>query len=168
MILLLNGSFGIGKTTVARVLVKRFPGAILYDPELIGIALQRVTRVDDFQDLRSWRWLTIAALRMMRLLRQNVIVPMAFSNAAYLQEIRAGISRFEPEVRHFCLVAPLEVVQARLQTRRVTARGAEWQRRRSAECCAVHQDEGFAVHIDAASRPVQEIADEIVGLTARQ
>jgi hypothetical protein len=45
VILLLNGAFGIGKTTVARVLVRRLPCAVLLDPELLGIALQRVTRV---------------------------------------------------------------------------------------------------------------------------
>src|SRR5215212_6407732 len=89
MILLVNGAFGIGKTSVARVLVGRLPGAVLYDPELLGIALQRIARlfghgVEDFQDLRLWRRVTIAALRVFRLGFRNVVVPMAFSNAAYL------------------------------------------------------------------------------------
>src|SRR5687767_2126468 len=66
LILLLNGAFGIGKTSVARRLVARLPRAVLYDPEIIGIALQRAARivgwnVPDFQDLRLWRRLTITA-----------------------------------------------------------------------------------------------------------
>lgn len=167
VILLLNGSFGIGKTTVARILVDRLPRAVLYDPELIGIALQRITRmvgrdVEDFQDLRLWRRLTVIALRVMRLFCQNVIVPMAFSNPDYLREIRAGISRFEPRHLHVCLVAPLEVVRQRLQTRQVDPRGAQWQHRRTAECCAVHNDEVFATQIDAADRDVNQIAGQIV------
>src|SRR5687768_517725 len=111
MILLLNGAFGIGKTSVARALAARLPRTVLFDPEIIGIALQRLARlagrkIDDFQDLLLWRRLTVAGLRVTRLLWPNVVVPMAFSNAAYLQEIRAGLDRFETRVFHVCLVAP--------------------------------------------------------------
>jgi chloramphenicol 3-O-phosphotransferase len=162
VIILLNGAFGIGKTSVARVLVSQLPGAVLYDPEIIGIALQRTARlfgrnVPDFQDLRSWRGLTVVALRIVRLFRKNVIVPMAFSNASHLQEIREGI---KPSL-HFCLVAPLEVVEQRLQTRTLSAADAAWQFRRAAECCAVHPDAIFATQIDAGHRTVHVIANDI-------
>jgi predicted kinase len=168
VILLLNGAFGIGKTSVARVLVSRLPRAVLYDPEILGIALQRAARlagikVADFQDLRLWRRLTVIALRVVRMFWPNVIVPMAFSNAAYLQEIRAGISRFESRQLHFCLVAPIEVVRHRLQNRRLRASDAAWQDRRAAECCDVHGQDVFATQIHAAERTVVEIADEIIG-----
>ena len=168
MILLLNGAFGIGKTTVARILVERLPRAVLYDPELIGIALQRMARmagrdVEDFQDLRLWRRLTVIALRVVRLFRRNVIVPMAISNPDYLQEIRAGVARFEPRLLHVCLVAPLAVVQQRLATRELDPRDAQWQHRRAAECCAVHHDAAFATQLDA-TRDVNQIADELVQL----
>jgi hypothetical protein len=71
VILLLNGAFGIGKTTVARALVTRMPGSVLFDPEMIGIPLQRVARavgrtVEDFQDLRTWRSLAVLGLRLAR------------------------------------------------------------------------------------------------------
>ena len=166
MILLLNGAFGIGKTSVARIVVSRLPRAVLYDPELIGIALQRLARaagrdIPDFQDLRLWRRLTVAALRVVRLFRRNVVVPMAFSDAGYLQEIRAGIRRFESRQFHVCLVAPIEVVRQRLQNRQVDPADAAWQDRRAAECCAVHQGAAFATQVDA-DRDVNEIADEIL------
>lgn len=167
MIVLLNGAFGIGKTSVARVLVARLPRAVLYDPEIAGIALQRVARmvgrnVPDFQDLRLWRWLTVAALRVVRLFRQNVVVPMAFSDAGYLQEIRTGISRFESRQFHFCLVAPIEVVRQRLGQRQLGASDAAWQYRRAAECCDAHQEDVFAVKVGAADRGVSDIAEEIL------
>lgn len=166
VIVLLNGAFGIGKTSVARELVTRLPGAVLYDPEIIGIILQRIARVfgrdvPDFQDLRSWRRLTVIALRVTRLFRKTVIVPMAFSDTHPLQEIRAGIDRFEPHQVHFCLIAPVEIVQQRLRTRR--SAGA-WEFRRAAECCAVHREAIFATHVDAGDRTVREVADEIVRL----
>jgi predicted kinase len=161
VILLLNGAFGIGKTTVARALVARLRRAVLFDPEMIGIPLQRITRVDDFQKLRLWRRLTIAGLRITRMLHPNVVVPMAFSNAAYLDEIRDGIRRFEPRVHHFCLTAPLEVVRGRLSSRR--SKDMTWQFRRAAECCAVHTEERFARQVRTDGRPVEEIAQEILG-----
>jgi chloramphenicol 3-O-phosphotransferase len=167
VILLLNGAFGIGKTSVARVLATRLPRAVLYDPELIGIVLQRTARmfgrsVPDFQDLRLWRRLTIVALRIMRLFRQNIVVPMAFSDTNYLREIRSGISRFESSQFHFCLVAPIEVVQQRLRNRTLNQRDAAWQFRRAAECCAVHRGEEFATQVDTADRDVKQIAEEIM------
>lgn len=157
MILLLNGAFGIGKTTVARALVARLPRGVLFDPELIGMALQRVRRVDDFQDLALWRRLTIAGLRATRLVWPNVVVPMAFSNLAYLDEVRDGLRRFEPRVLHVCLVAPLAVVEERLRSRKAEA----WAFRQAAECCRAHARDEFAVHIDATRTP-EEIAGEIL------
>lgn len=52
----INGTFGVGKTTVARLLAQRLPRSMIYDPELLGVVLQRLSRpfkrIDDFQDLR--------------------------------------------------------------------------------------------------------------------
>lgn len=163
MILFVNGAFGIGKTSVARALVRRLPRAVLYDPELAGIALQRMTRVDDFQDLRLWRRMTIAALRLARLGFRSVVVPMAFSNPAYLDEIRAGARRFDPHVVHVCLVAPVDVVHTRLRGRGKDA--SAWELRRAEECCAVHSAAAFAMQVDA-QREVEAIADDILRLAA--
>ena len=163
MIVLLNGALGVGKTTVARLMVARMPRSILFDPELIGFVLQRFTRVEDFQDLRLWRRLTIFGLRITRLFFPNVIVPMAISNPAILEELRAGIARFEPRVLHYCLIAPLEVIHERQSHRHVDARDAAWQHRRAAECCAAHNAREFAVHIPAHDRDAAAIADELVG-----
>ena len=122
MVILINGAFGIGKTTVARALSRRLPGSVICDPERIGFVLQRFRKisgrpVEDFQDLRSWRRLSVLGVRAAAALRPHVIVPMAFSNLSYLQEVRDGIARFAPRVHCFCLVAPLPVVRERLRRR---------------------------------------------------
>jgi hypothetical protein len=159
---------------VARALVPHLRRAILFDPELIGIALQRLLRVvgrdvGDFQDLRVWRRLTVAGLRLTRLFYPNVVVPMAFSNAEYLEEIRAGLQRFEERVYQVCLIAPVDVVHGRLRQRRLRPADEQWQFRRAAECCAVHSDERFAPHVRADGRTVEEIAREILaGITPSQ
>ncbi len=54
MIIFINGAFGVGKTTVAELLVSRLPNGLLFDPEEVGGAPSRMLRpiatFDDFQD----------------------------------------------------------------------------------------------------------------------
>ena len=169
MILLLNGAFGIGKTTVARVLVARVPDALLFDPEIIGLPLQRGLRllghaVDDFQDLPAWRRLTLAGLSLARLWSQNIIVPMAFSDTEILEELRRGVSRFEPQLLHVCLVAPVDEVYRRLRSRGADPARHAWEYRRAAECCAVHEREVFAHHVSALDRTPDQLAEEILSV----
>jgi dephospho-CoA kinase len=167
MILLLNGSFGIGKTTVAKALRKRLPGSAIFDPELIG-SLIRLTpwgRPDDYQDLPIWRRLTVAGIRTTRRFRRTVIVPMAFTNLAYLKEIRGGALAADPDVRHVCLTAPLEVVLERL-SRRAAGDPEPWQVRRARECCEIHGQAAFAEHVPAGDAGPDEIAAEIAGRLA--
>ncbi|HEY0140306.1 MAG TPA: AAA family ATPase [Thermoanaerobaculia bacterium] len=171
MIVLLNGAFGIGKTTVARLLVRRLRRAILFDPEIFGLVLQRVARlggkrVEDFQDLVLWRRLTIVGVWATRLFWPNVVVPMAFSNIEYLDEIRAGLQRFEPRLLHLCLVAPVDVVHQRLRARGADVTREAWEYRRAAECCIAHAGEEFATRVPAAGRDPEQIAEELFSVVA--
>ena len=89
---------------------KRLPKTALFDPELVGFILQRAWRLagkpaEDFQDVALWRRLVVLGVHATTRVRENVIVPMAFSNLSYLKEIQAGIAQFEPHVLP-CLVAP--------------------------------------------------------------
>ena len=176
MVILLNGSFGVGKTTVARLLRQRIEGSAICDPEMVGYVLQRLPtwaplrgrHTGDFQDMPAWRAGTLTSIRATRLIRRTVIVPMAFTNPAYLAEIRTGIQRFDLQVRHFCLVAPLEIVQARLLKRGVDASTADgaWAFRRASDCCAVHPRPEFAEHVPAVSSSAEVIAAEILSRLA--
>lgn len=106
MIIFLNGPFGVGKTSVARVARSCLPGTLVFDPEPIGVVLQRATAilspygnlVDDFQDLPLWRTLSVVGLRLARVTATHLIVPMTFSSVQYFKEIVDRTAQFEPRV----------------------------------------------------------------------
>ena len=51
MFVLINGAFGIGKSTVARELRSLLPRSVIFDPEWVGLALQRMpgSKPSDFR-----------------------------------------------------------------------------------------------------------------------
>jgi hypothetical protein len=168
-VILVNGSFGVGKTTVARLLRQRLPHSVIVDPELIGLPLLMLSKawpfgqaVADFQDLRAWRRASAFTVRMMQRLRGIVIVPMTFSNRFYLGEFQRGIGARGIQTFHFCLTAPHEVVLERLRRREGRRGPSPWQLRRSAECCIAHQSPDFAIHIGTEGRTPEQIAEDIV------
>jgi predicted kinase len=177
MVVLLNGAFGIGKTTVARRLRRLLPGSALFDPELAGLVLRRLPRwiplegggTDDFQDLAAWRRSAVLGIRAVRSLRPTVIVPMAFSRLDYLREIARGAGRCDADVRCFCLVAPLPVVLERLAARGgdLAQASLAWQVRRAGECCAAHRSAEFGERVSAAGRSADEIAADLAARITR-
>ena len=172
MVVLLNGAFGVGKTTVARLLRRRLPSGLLFDPERIGYVLRRLPRWlpldglrrDDYQHCPMWRRLTVRGIRVGRLVRSNVVVPMAFSEVSYLREIRAGIARFDEDIMHLCLVAPLEVVHQRLRSRGEdpASPGGAWAFRRASECCEAHAAPEFAEQVPTAGRTPEAIVGDLL------
>src|ERR1044071_5586680 len=111
MVLMLNGSFGVGKSTVARLLRGALKGSLIYDPEWAGSVLMRLPAwvglkgagSDDFQNIELWRRSAIQGVRLFRrLARGPVIVPMTFSSRAYFDEVTEGLRRHDAELRAFC------------------------------------------------------------------
>ncbi|HJR06708.1 MAG TPA: AAA family ATPase [Pyrinomonadaceae bacterium] len=172
MIVLINGSFGVGKTTVAKLLRDGLKGSAIYDPEWAGIALMRLPQwvglkgsgTGDFQNIDLWRRSAVAGVRLLRLFASGtVIVPMTFSHRAYFDEIVSGLSRLDPELRVFCLKASLPTVKARLLMRgdRNEGAGAEWIARRIVECAEAHRDPHFGEPVDTEDRTAREVAQDI-------
>ena len=173
MIVLLNGSFGVGKTTVARLLRGRLAGSALYDPEWAGFVLMRLpswvklagSGTDDFQDIALWRRSAVAGTRLFRYFALGpVIVPMAFCRRAYFDEVVAGLRRLDPELRVFCLKASLATVRQRLVGRgATTAREEAWLERRIIECARAHRDPRFGEPVETEGRSAGEVTEEIAG-----
>ena len=169
MFILINGSFGIGKTTASQRLAGALPRAKIADPEDVGFVLHRLPpwalglreRADDYQDMALWRRLIVVQARLAYRLAPVVIVPMAFTNRDYFAAFTDALGETAPVVK-ICLVAPLDVVRDRL-TRRALSEGrsglGEFELRRSAECVAAHADPFFGLPVDAMQAPDQVLAD---------
>src|SRR5215471_3568366 len=126
MIVLINGSFGVGKTTIAKLLRHSLPGSAIYDPEWVGFVLRRLPKwiklkgagSEDYQDIVLWRRSAVAGVRLFRLFATGpVIVPMAFSRRDHFDEVVAGIEPLDSEVHVYCLKASLATVKKRILER---------------------------------------------------
>jgi AAA domain len=172
MVIMINGSFGVGKSTVAKLLRRHFRGSVIFDPEWAGLLLMRLpgwiklkgSGSDDFQNIELWRSSAVAGARLFRLMaRGPVIVPMTFSRRDYFEEVAEGVRHFDPEVRAFCLRASLATVRRRLAGRgsKIEGPGSEWLARRTEECLDAHRDPHFGEPVETEDRTAREVAEEI-------
>jgi len=173
VIVMINGSFGVGKTTIAKLLRSRLPGSVIYDPEWSGFVLRRLPKwiklkgsgSDDYQDIALWRRSAVAGVRLFRLFASGpVIVPMAFSRRDYFDEVVRGIEPLDSELRMFCLKASLATVKKRLVERgtEIEGAGTEWIACRIIECAEAHRDSNFGEPVDTEGRSAREVAEEII------
>jgi hypothetical protein len=170
-VVFINGSFGVGKTSVARELRRLVSRSAIYDPEWTGWVIQRLPSwvrlrgrgTDDFQDVDVWRNSVVAGTRIFRAFaRGPVFVPMTFSNLEYLSYVLSGIRSFEPRVRVFCLLASLETIRKRISDRDIDALQASWVLRRAEECVRAHSDPAFGERVETEGRSVVDIAEGII------
>ncbi|MFD5771825.1 NUDIX hydrolase [Streptomyces fungicidicus] len=128
MIVWVNGAFGAGKTTTARELIELIPNSTLFDPEVIGGALdrllppKRLAEVGDFQELPIWRRLVIdTAAAMLAELGGTLVVPMTLLRQEYRDEIFGGLAARRIPVRHVLLAPAETILRTRIATREVPA-----------------------------------------------
>jgi predicted kinase len=128
VIIWINGGFGAGKTTLAEELHRRFPDAVVYDPEDVGLMLWKWMRPNgDFQHLPSWRELVVAtALSLRRHHADTLIVPMSLIRDAYRAEILGGLADAGEDVLHVFLEADAGVLRERLNARVTHPDNPEW------------------------------------------
>lgn len=173
MIILINGSFGIGKSTIARLLRRSVPRSLVFNPEWTGSILMRLPRwvklrgagTDDFQDIDLWRRSVITGVRLFQAFTTSaVIVPMAFSRREYFDEVVAGLKSLDPNVRVFCLRADLTTILERLdaRSRHGRIRDVAWSVKKARVCVASHENEHFGEPVNTVEASPSQVAKAIL------
>ncbi len=171
MIIFINGAFGVGKTTLAELLVARIENSLLFDAEEVGVFLGHVVRpivtFDDFQDLPMWRRLTIETAKLLKLTySRTLVIPMTIWYQPYFEEVMSGLRQFEAELYHFCLTASAETIAARLRQRNYLPETHAFCYAHIEPCVTAFQSPLFAQQLDAEEKSPSELAEVI--LTAIQ
>lgn len=169
MIILLNGSFAVGKSTVAELLVARLYHSMLYDPEMVGYGLrpiiQPVETFNDFQDLTVWRSLVIETARQIkRVYGRTLVVPMTLWHRPYFDEIVSGLYDVDPQLHHFCLTANRETLHQRLAQRAHTDEAYAWIRERIERCIPAFESPCFRIQVPTDEQTPEEITETILTL----
>jgi hypothetical protein len=169
MIIMINGAFGVGKTTVANELLKVINNSMLYDPEEVGFMLRNILieniihsneKTDNFQDLELWKVLVVKVAGLLKQkYRKNLIVPMTIFNKEYFQYIVQGFRGIE-ETYHFCLMAKEETIYERLKKRGEIE--GNWCYQQTKKCMVAYNDKSFEQFIDTEGVNVNNIVSDIL------
>ena len=166
MILFINGPFGVGKTSVARLLVERTPNAMLYDPEVIGSVLLRVLgpvrKVNDYQDYDLWRKLVVALARVLKAASARaLVIPMTVWRRGYFDPIVAGLRRVDPDLYCFRLTASEGVLAHRISSDSEDREAYGWRMSHVEACLKGLRDPAFGTEIRTDDLTPAEVADQI-------
>lgn len=173
MIIMINGAFGVGKSSVARALVERIPNSMIYNPEEVGFMLKNIISdnikdgnelTDDFQDLELWRKLVVQVGKdLIVKYKKNLIVPMTIRKKEYFNYIYNGFEAVDAQVYHYCLTASLEEVYKRILKREEQV--GSWTYRQAKACVEAFEDSFFKQHINTENRGIDEVVEIILNKT---
>jgi|APSaa5957512622_1039677.scaffolds.fasta_scaffold15822_4 hypothetical protein len=166
---MINGAFGIGKTTVANSLITQLPNSMLYDPEEVGQMLRKITQgyrlphedTDDFQDIDLWPSITIeVAERLISKYQRTLIIPMTLANEDYFLHIKNGLYNVASSLHHFCLTASVETIHQRLAQRGDVP--GSWPFQQTIRCTEEHRKPIYAEKINSEDLSAAQIQDYIL------
>jgi AAA domain len=131
MLLWLNGTFGVGKTTRAREIVERAPGRRFFDPEWVGYMLRANLsdqQFDDFQELRPWRALVPrVADEIGRLTGEELVAVQTVLVEDFWLELRSGFDELELDVFHVVLDIEEAALRERIAGDTVEDTAKDWR-----------------------------------------
>lgn len=169
MIVMINGAFGVGKTTISNELLKSVENSMLFDPEEVGYMLRNVlpeevkrleAATGDFQDLQLWKELTVDIARfIISKYNVNLIVPMTIRNFEYFNYIFNGFNSIDKHTYHFCLSASKETIYERLRER--GEEEGNWCFQQTDKCLKAYNENNFGKYIDTENVHINAIVDTI-------
>ncbi|MEU8544051.1 AAA family ATPase [Streptomyces sp. NPDC048717] len=125
MIVWLNGTHGVGKTTTSVLLQRLLPKSRVLDAEKVGETLMDITpglpEMNNFQHWPPWRPLVVETARhVLDYTGGTLVMPMTVLVEPYWREISRGLAQHDIPVRHFVLHADTETLRRRIADDMVT------------------------------------------------
>jgi predicted kinase len=165
----LNGPFGVGKSSLARGVVRLHPNARLIDPERIGHGLRRrspeARASSDFRQLPQWREETARALLdQARRPGSLLVVPMTITQPEVLAEILQPLSAAGIRFRCITLMASVETIRRRIDRRLDWPRSKRWARAHLESDLAALAAPAFAPHIWTEGRTIAQLARQVLAI----
>jgi hypothetical protein len=119
VIVWLNGTHGVGKTTTSSLVQQLIPDSRVFDAEKVGETLMDITpglpATDNFQHWPPWRPLVVdTARRILDYTGGTLVMPMTVLVEQYWREISTGLAHHAIPVRHFVLHADQATLRARI------------------------------------------------------
>ncbi|ANP74052.1 AAA family ATPase [Cryobacterium arcticum] len=120
MIVWLNGTHGVGKTTAAALVQRLIPDSRVFDAEKVGETLMDISpglpHTDNFQHWPPWRSLVVdTARRILDYTGGTLVMPMTVLVEPYWREISEGLDSYDIPVHHFVLHADQRTLMRRIQ-----------------------------------------------------
>ena len=119
VIIWLNGTFGVGKTTLSETYIKHFNNCRIFNPEHVGYMLGGNLRdIDyyDFKDLPPWRNLVPRVLHeVAEFTGADIVAPQSVLTEAYWHELRSGMDDLGLHVLHVVLDCELSRLTSRIE-----------------------------------------------------
>lgn len=119
VIMWINGTHGVGKTTTSHFVQKLIPDSRVLDAEKVGETLMDITpglpATDNFQHWPPWRSLVVeTAAHVLAFTGGTLVMPMTVLVEQYWREISSGLAQHAIPVRHFVLHADRQTLRERI------------------------------------------------------
>lgn len=170
MIIMINGAFGVGKTTVSKLLDEQLENSMIFDPEEVGLMLrntlpdyikQNEKENGDFQNLHLWKKLTVQMARILiEKYNMTLIVPMTLWKKENFTYIKEGFKEIEQATYHFCLTASEEVIHERLRNRGEGE--GNWCFQQTSKCLQAFETYNFEMYIDTENKSPEKIVETML------
>jgi len=131
MIVWLNGTFGVGKTTTGQRMCDRSSNLRLFDPEHVGYLLSANLSdhdFSDFQDLPPWRTLVPVVMdEIQRFTGHDLLAVQTVLDAGYWKELRANLTDLGHTVFHVVLDCDESELRRRIDADQVERDARDWR-----------------------------------------
>jgi hypothetical protein len=119
VIVWLNGTHGVGKTTTSAFVQQLIPDSRVFDAEKVGEILMDIKPglpvTDNFQHWPPWRPLVVeTAHRVLDFAGGTLVMPMTVLVKQYWREISTGLAQHAIPVRQFVLHADQDTLRRRI------------------------------------------------------